>query len=244
MATDGVEEGTLGTKEESWFGCPDYPNTPVMIQSLQELQVPDIAGIPQGPMLLDLTRQPIQVPSRQLTAVIQPGTVLRTPYPSTPGKEWVSSCPQALGMSFPTQAQFTPARGGCRKGATMAFPVLGLPSHWRPKGDLPSLTPPHSQTSAAQFLPQRDCLSCSCFKSFMKDSPCVPGSCQTLEMGTKSNIRPGTSSFMCLQVTLKISGQGWKDPHPTPPAPPTPRALKLMPTIHSLLYTAVATYCF
>lgn len=22
----------------------------------------------------------------------------------------------------------------------------------------------------------------------------------------------GTSSFMCLQVTLKISGQGWKDP--------------------------------
>lgn len=78
----------------------------------------------------------------------------------------------------------------------------------------------------------------------------MPGSCQTLEMGTKSNIRPGTSSFMCLQVALKISGQGWKDPQaldapiPTPPAPPTPRALKLMPTIHSLLYTAVATYCF
>lgn len=132
MATDGVKEETLGTKEESWFGCPDYPNSPVMIQSLQELQAADIAGIPQGPMLLDFTRQPIQVPSRQVTAVIQPGTVLRTP------------CPQALGMSFPTQAQFTPARGGCRKGATTAFPVLGLPSHWRLKGDLPSLTPPPS----------------------------------------------------------------------------------------------------
>lgn len=142
MATDGVEEGTLGTKEESWFGCPDYPNSPEMIQSLQELQAADIAGIPQGPMLLDLTRHPIQVPSRQVTAVIQPGTVLRTPYPCAPGKEWVSSCPQALGMSFPTQAQFTPARGGCRKGATTAFPVLGLPSHWGLKGDLPSLNPP------------------------------------------------------------------------------------------------------
>lgn len=64
MATDGVKEGTLGTKEELWFWCPDYLNTPVMIQSLQELQAPDIAGIPQRPMLLDLTRQPIQVPSR------------------------------------------------------------------------------------------------------------------------------------------------------------------------------------
>lgn len=78
----------------------------------------------------------------------------------------------------------------------------------------------------------------------------MPGSCQTLEMGTKSNIRPGTSSFMCLQVTLKISGQGWKNPQaldapiPHPMHLPTPRVLKLMLTFHCLLYTAVATYCF
>lgn len=32
MATDGVEEGTLGTKEESWFWCPGFPNTPVMVE--------------------------------------------------------------------------------------------------------------------------------------------------------------------------------------------------------------------
>lgn len=78
----------------------------------------------------------------------------------------------------------------------------------------------------------------------------MPGSCQTLEMGTKSNIRPGTSSFMCLQVTLKISGQGWKDPqaldapipHPLHPHPlhPHPQGLKAN-AYHSLL--AVYSCC-
>lgn len=78
-------------------------------------------------MLLDLTRQPIQVPNRQLTAVIQPGTVLCTPTHLSPGKEWVSYCPQALGMSFPIQAQFTPARGGSfsSDGATVPLEAEG-----------------------------------------------------------------------------------------------------------------------
>lgn len=59
-------------------------------------------------------------------------------------------------MSSPTQAQFSPARGGCRKiNWAAALPGLGLLSLWRLEGDLPSLICPHSQTSAAPFLPQR-----------------------------------------------------------------------------------------
>lgn len=150
-------------------------------------------------------------------------------------------------------------QGRLQEGGVAALPVMGLPSHWRLKGDLPSLTPPHSQTSAAQFLPQtlaaqslpqRDCLSCSCFKSFMKDSPYVPGSSQTMEMGTKSNIRPGRDKLFYVpsghpkdQWSGLEGSPGPRCPHPMPSLHP-PRALKLMPTIHSLLYTTVATYCF
>lgn len=125
MATDGVEEGTLGTKEESWFGCPDYPNTPVMIQSLQELQVPDIAGIPQGPMLLDLTRQPIQVPSRQLTAVIQPGTVLRTPYLSAPRQGVGFFLPAGPGYEFSYPGLVHSCQGRLQEGGDYDFSSVG-----------------------------------------------------------------------------------------------------------------------
>lgn len=77
-----------------------------------------------------------------------------------------------------------------------------------------SPAPPYSQRSAVHFLPRRVALSLHALKAIMKDSPCVPRSCQTLAIRTKSSIRTGTSSFMCLQVTLKIRGQKWKDPRP------------------------------
>lgn len=85
----------------------------------------------------------------------------------------------------------------------------------------------------------------------MKDFPYVPGSHQTLEMGTKINIRPGRDKLFYVpaghpedQWSGLEGSPGPRCPHPTHPAPPTPRALKLIPTIPSLLYTAVATYCF
>lgn len=82
---------------------PDYPNTPVMVQSRQELKTPDRQSWhPTGTCALG-PHGTTEFPAGSLG----PRPELFSPLPThlcPPGNEWVSSCPQALAMSFPAQA--------------------------------------------------------------------------------------------------------------------------------------------
>lgn len=100
-------------------------------------------------------------------------------------------------------------------------------------------------------LPHKNYPFFSCFKILSEDSPCVPRSCQTLEMRAKSSIGPGASSSVCLKVTLRWgSEEEWSEAewslgphwnsHPYPHTGPcTSRALKPVPPVHS----AVGSHC-